>query len=140
MANKKVVNASDEAIELAEKAGIDINSIKGTGTKGTVTVPNVEKAIKARDKGGKKGKFYYFVYRPAYRSDKEMLARGVYLASKRIERLDKMPDYIVASYEGKVPDEVVLATANSLGVRVKDAKGKMRSGDDLLAEMSQELK
>ena len=47
MADTKVVNASDEAIELAEKEGIDINTIKGTGTKGTVTVPDVEKAIKA---------------------------------------------------------------------------------------------
>ena len=49
MADTKVVNASDEAIELAEKEGIDINTIKGTGTKGTVTVPDVEKAIKASE-------------------------------------------------------------------------------------------
>ena len=49
MADTKVVNASDEATELAEKEGIDINTIKGTGTKGTVTVPDVEKAIKASE-------------------------------------------------------------------------------------------
>ena len=49
MAETQVVNASDEAIELAKKEGIDINTIKGTGTKGTVTVPDVEKALKARE-------------------------------------------------------------------------------------------
>ena len=64
-----------------------------------------------------------------------MIARGVYRSRTRIERLDTMPDYIVHSYEGVPPQEVILEVSGTLGVPIGD-----RKPEELLAEMSQELK
>ena len=144
--NKKVVNASDEAIELAKEQGIDIDTVKGSGTNGTVTVPDVEKAIKAKDKAGDdnkgsgKGKgFYYIVNKPAYRSEKELVQKGVYKSKVRIERFDKMSDGAVQCFEGAINDSVVIETAKNLGI-VTEVDGKMVEPETLLEKINpQEL-
>lgn len=43
------VNATDDAIALAESEGLDVTSIEGTGRGEKVTVNDVRKAIAARD-------------------------------------------------------------------------------------------
>lgn len=48
-----VVNASDEAIALATKKGLDITTVEGSGTEGTITVGDVKQAVKAAKKAAK---------------------------------------------------------------------------------------
>jgi pyruvate/2-oxoglutarate dehydrogenase complex dihydrolipoamide acyltransferase (E2) component len=40
------VNATKAALELAEKEGVDIHSVKGSGAEGRITLNDVRKALK----------------------------------------------------------------------------------------------
>ena len=144
-----LVPYSPEVIALAKDNGIteaELEKIKGTGKDGTIIVPDVKKLIKKKKadggdtSGGGKGKgFYYIVKQPAYRSEKELVQKGVYKSKVRIERFDKMSDRAVSCFEGAIDDSVVIDTAKNLGIET-EIGGKMVNPETLLEQINpQEL-
>jgi pyruvate/2-oxoglutarate dehydrogenase complex dihydrolipoamide acyltransferase (E2) component len=43
---KVAVNATPAAVELADKEGLDLSAVKGTGAEGRITINDVRKALK----------------------------------------------------------------------------------------------
>ena len=140
-----LVPYSPQVIKLAEEHGIteaELEEIEGTGKEGTITLPDLKKFIKAKqnaDDGGGGDSFYYIVRRPAYRSEKELVQKGVYKSKVRIERFEKMRDGAVLCFDSAIDDSVVIETAKNLGI-VTEVDGKMVKPETLLEKINpQEL-
>lgn len=144
-----LVPYSPQVIALAEEHGIteaELEKIEGSGKEGTIIVPDVKKLIKEKKAeggntgGDSKGKnFYYIVKKPAFKSDTEIVDKGIYQSKVRIERFDKMPDRAVSCFEGAIDDSVVIETAKNLGIET-EIGGKMVKPETLLEQINpQEL-
>ena len=89
----------------------------------------------------KKGNKIYFVYVDSYVSDEDILPRGVYRCSKKIERLEISKARFVESFdEGDVPEDKIHEIAKVLKVSVKTEDGKeFRKKEDILEELVEDL-
>ena len=107
------------------------------------TVPELKKLIAEKEGGdgggGSKKTFFYVVYVDAYKNDTEVVPRGIYRTSKKIERFENMSDRFVQSFEGKIGDKVLHKLAEELRISVENEDGDYRDSKDILEEMVQEL-
>ena len=110
---------------------------------GTETVAELTELLKLNTKPttSKKGNRIYFVYVDSYVNDEDILPRGVYRCSKKIERLEiSKPRYVESFNEGEVPEDKIHEIAKTLKVSVKTEDGKaFRKKEDILEELVEDL-
>jgi len=78
---------------------------------------------------------YYVVYVDSYIDNETILPRGVYKASRRIERLDNSQPRFVRSFNGMIPDKIVHEIADTLRVKILDEDNNYRETEDILSEI-----
>ena len=89
----------------------------------------------------KKENRIYFVYVDSYINDEDILTRGVYRCSKKIDRLEiSKPRFVETFDENDVPEDKVHEIAKTLKVSVKTKDGKaFRKKEDILEELVEDL-
>lgn len=114
---------------------------KKTATKTTkpAGTPRAPRASAPKPEAGsaKAKSYYYVVYVDTYLNDSEILVRGVYESSKKIERLEASRPQYVRSFEDSIPENIVHEVAKTLKISITDVKGNYRKVDEILAELVQ---
>lgn len=117
----------------------------GVELDGTETVAELTELLKLNTPEptatNKKGSRIYFVYVDSYVNDEDILTRGVYRCSKKIERLEiSKPRYVESFNEEDVPVDKIHEIAKVLKVSVKTEDGKkFREKEDILEELVEDL-
>lgn len=92
---------------------------------------------KAEDKkANKKDKvFYYWVKVKSYISPENIIERGLYKFSEKVERLEKSTKTYVEKFEGDIPQSRLMEIAKELRVKTVDEKGDYRKKQEVLDEI-----
>lgn len=106
----------------------------------SATTTRKPKVSKTANSGSEtKKSIYYVVYVPTYVNDIEILARGVYRTTSRIERLDESSPKYVRSFVEVVPDKIVHELAETLRVNLTDKSGNYRPSSELLETIVKDI-